>query len=86
MDTISVVSTLGITSSFSLTVSVIVIGSGMVISSSSNNPNKYRKDKTIVLDKIADPKTILNEPLFFGDFSSMRSEIYFFCSKSSCCE
>ena len=86
MDTISVVSTLGITSSFSFTVSVIVIGSGMVISSSSNNPNKYRKDKTIVLDKIADPKTMLNEPLFLGDFSSMRSEIYFFCSKSSCCE
>ena len=35
----------------------------------------------MVLDRSAEPNTRLNALLFFGDFSSMRSEIYFFCSK-----
>ena len=32
----------------------------------------------MVLDRSAEPNTRLNALLFFGDFSSMRSEIYFF--------
>ena len=59
-------STLGTTSSFSLIVSVIVTGSGRIISSSSKMPKKNKKDNTIMLVKKEDRKTKLKEdPLFF---------------------
>ena len=85
METISVESTLGTTSSFSLIVSVIVTGSGKTISSSSKIPKIYRKERTIMLVIIEVPKTMFTEDLFFWLLSSTKSEIYFFCSNNSCC-
>ena len=86
IDTTSVESTLGITNSFSLIVSVIVIGSGKTISSSSKRPNKNKNPKTILLERRAEPITTFKELFFFSVFSSIRSEIYFLCSNNSCCE
>ena len=84
IETISVESTLGITNSFSLIVSVIVIGSGRTISSSSKRPNKNKNPKTIPLERRAEPVTTFRELFFLSVFSSIKSEMYFLCSNNSC--
>lgn len=78
METISVESTLGTTSSFSLIVSVIVTGSGRTISSSSKIPKIYRKERTIMLVIIEVPKQGLLKIYFFGYFPQLSQKYIFF--------
>ena len=63
------------------------MGSGMTISSSSNNPNKNKNDKTIPLEINEAPKTIFAELLYSSQISfQLNQKCIVSCSNSSCCK
>ena len=54
----------------------MVTGSGITISSSSNNPKRNKNDKTIPLEINDAPKTIFIELFFLSDFFSKKFKPY----------